>query len=334
MLIQLYQENSSFKELQSEWLALLQDSSTNSVFLTPQFLEIWWDIFGRTKGELAIITMRNSSNELVALAPLYIYREEKEKLLRLLGEPDLCDYGDLIIKLGYEGEVLPPLLSFLKEHFLWEKLEIHGVPEESSVFNSLRLLYESDGVKLHEEFQDNCPSITLPPTWDQYLELLRPKDRHELRRKLRRWESQSDSAWYVANSLNTIEADLESFLLLHRKSKREKERFMDERRSAFFLRLGLSLFQDGWLYLPFLEENGHKIASLFCFAYNNTIHVYNSGYDPEFSQLSPGLICLASTLKDAIAKGRFHFDFLRGEEPYKYRFGAKDRPILAVTIYR
>ncbi|MBI4595681.1 MAG: GNAT family N-acetyltransferase [Candidatus Tectomicrobia bacterium] len=334
MLIQLYKESRCFKELEKEWLALLSVSSTNTIFLTPQLLETWWATLGHTKGELAVITVRNSNYELVALAPLYLCQEKNETLLRLLGEPDLCDYGDLIMKLGYEEEVLPELLSFLKGHLSWERLEIHCVPEESTVFNRLRILFESNGLKLHEEFQDNCPSLMLPATWDQYLELLRAKDRHELRRKLRRWERQSDSAWRLAGSPDTLDADLEAFLLLHRQSKLEKKRFMDERRSDFFLRLGQRLVQEGWLYLSFLEEDGKKIASLFCFDYSNTIHIYNSGYDPEFSHLSPGLICLALTLRDAISKGRTYFDFLRGEEPYKYRFGAKDKPILSLTIYR
>lgn len=333
-MIQLYKESSCFQELKQEWLKLLQHCSMDTIFLTPVWLETWWAVFGHKRGELAIITVRDQKASLIAIAPFFIYQESGQKVAHLLGEPDLCDYGNFVIRSGYEEEVLPQILRSMRELLPWDRLEIYGVLEESVVFANMRILQKNNGLKMQEEFLDNCPFLILPATWDQYLEELRPKDRHELRRKLRRWEKQGDTSWYLTHAQESLLADLEAFLSLHSGSKTEKERFMDESRREFFFRLGRKLFEEGWLYLSFLERGGQKIASYFCIDYNGTINVYNSGFDLKFSDLSPGVICLALSMKDVISKGRTRFDFLRGEESYKYRLGAKDRPILSVTIFR
>lgn len=334
MLIQLYTDDSCFKQLEREWFALLQQSTMNTIFLTPLWLECWWSVFGHKRGELALVTARDERGSLVAIAPFFIAQERGQKVGYLVGEPDLCDYGNLIVRSGYEQEILPQILTSMRELFSWDRLEIYGIPEESIIYETMRMLRASNGLKLQEEFLDHCPFMVLPPTWEQYLEGLRPKDRHELKRKLRRWEGQDDINWYLPSSHERLMEDLEAFLALHRNSKREKERFMDDNRSEFFFLLGRRLFDEGWLYLPFLEKSGQKVASFFCIDYNSTVNVYNSGFDLRFSQLSPGLVCLALGIKDAISRGRTCFDFLRGEEEYKYRFGAKDRPILSLTIFR
>ncbi|HUM72501.1 MAG TPA: GNAT family N-acetyltransferase, partial [Chloroflexota bacterium] len=88
--------------------------------------------------------------------------------------------------------------------------------------------------------------------------------------------------------------------------------------------------QDGYLQLLFMEVDGRKAATLLNFDYNNRIWVYNSGLDPvNFSNLSLGVVITAKAIEYAADHGRATFDFLRGNETYKYRFGAQD-----TVIYR
>jgi CelD/BcsL family acetyltransferase involved in cellulose biosynthesis len=64
----------------------------------------------------------------------------------------------------------------------------------------------------------------------------------------------------------------------------------------------------------------------------NHIWVYNSGLDFQFSELSLGWVLLGHLLEWAIENGRQCFDFMRGDEQYKYRFGAIDRQVMRAQV--
>jgi CelD/BcsL family acetyltransferase involved in cellulose biosynthesis len=163
--------------------------------------------------------------------------------------------------------------------------------------------------------------------------LLDKKQRHELRRKLRRAESEADTRFIVVGTEHDLRAEMRRFVELHQKSTPEKDEFMDPQMQGFFFDVASVLQAKGWLQLTFLEIDGHRAASLLNFDYGNSILVYNSGYDPaQFSYLSPGIVVTARCIEHAIALGRGKFDFLRGDEVYKYRFGAQDTKVHRLLI--
>ena len=89
----------------------------------------------------------------------------------------------------------------------------------------------------------------------------------------------------------------------------------------------------GWLDLAFLSADGVPIAALWCFAYGTTYAAYNAGYHPAYADLSAGIVLLAACIRQAIARGFTAFDFLRGHEPYQYRFGATDQPLYQLRAH-
>ena len=84
----------------------------------------------------------------------------------------------------------------------------------------------------------------------------------------------------------------------------------------------------GLLRFGILELNGLPVAAVMYFDYNNTVFLYNNGYDPQYSFLSVGLISKVLCIKDSVERGRGKFDFLKGAEEYKYRLGGKE-----ITLY-
>ena len=99
--------------------------------------------------------------------------------------------------------------------------------------------------------------------------------------------------------------------------------------------VGDVLAERGWLQLSFLDIGDQPAATYFCFDYGRQILVYNSGYDPQASpQLSSGWVLLSRLIQDAIGQGRERFDFLQGNEDYKYRFGGVDTPVHRTLIHR
>jgi CelD/BcsL family acetyltransferase involved in cellulose biosynthesis len=183
--------------------------------------------------------------------------------------------------------------------------------------------------------QDVCPVITLPQNWEDYLAAVGKKQRHEIRRKMRKIESEAETRWYAITSETEIDRAMDDFINLHQKSTQDKEEFWNNKLVQFFKALASRLAGLGWLRLYFIELNGVQAASMLCFDYNNEFLLYNSGYDPEqFAHLSPGNVLTSYTILDAIELGRSRYDFLRGDEIYKFRFGAEAEPVYDLEIYR
>ena len=110
---------------------------------------------------------------------------------------------------------------------------------------------------------------------------------------------------------------------------------MTDEMQAYFRAVATVLAERGWLQLSFLDIGDRPAATYFCFDYHGEILVYNSGYDTSASpQLSPGWVLLAELIQHAIAAGRTRFDFLQGNEDYKFRFGGVAEPVHRMEIRR
>jgi CelD/BcsL family acetyltransferase involved in cellulose biosynthesis len=175
--------------------------------------------------------------------------------------------------------------------------------------------------------------LDLPPSWEAYLERLSGKDRHELKRKIRKLERElPGTSVRVHASPEGWEGALAEFLRLHRLSKVGKARFMDERMEAFFREATRALATAGWARLWFLDHEGAGVAAFLCLEYRGSVDLYNSGFDPVHAKLAPGIVLLAHVIRDAIERGVPLFDFLRGEEPYKYAFGPTAQDLFRVQV--
>ena len=107
---------------------------------------------------------------------------------------------------------------------------------------------------------------------------------------------------------------------------------MDARMERFFRRAIVALAAAGAARIAFLDLPDGPIAAFVTLEWDGTVGLYNSGFAPARAALSPGLVLLAHVVRDAIERGRRRFDFLRGEERYKYEFGPTPEPVHLVTI--
>ncbi|MFC2015773.1 GNAT family N-acetyltransferase [Chloroflexota bacterium] len=262
--------------------------------------------------------------------------QEGSSVLSLVGCRDVSDYLDLIIERGQEEAVYGALLDYLENSAPeWDLVDICNIPQDSPTYSRLRELAEARGFQTLVEVEDVCPIISLPATWDEYLMMLDKKQRHEVRRKLRRADGEVDTRFVIVGPEHDLDAEMRAFIDLHQKSTPEKDQFMIPQIQAFFFDVARVLQQSGWLQLAFVEMDGEKAATLLSFDYRDAILVYNSGYDPaRYRHLSPGIIVTARSIEHAIALGRSEFDFLRGDEVYKYRFGAQDTLVRRLLVAR
>ncbi|MBZ0310293.1 MAG: GNAT family N-acetyltransferase [Anaerolineae bacterium] len=330
--IEAFHTEEAFSRLRDEWNPLLESSPRNRLFMTWEWQSTWWAAYH--PGELWIITVRDSQNTLIGLAPWFIHPHPKGRLVRSIGCVEVTDYLELIIRPGCEYEVLRALTEHaLTQKDRYDSLDFCNIPVDSPVLQVWPHLLESAGYELHIDQQEVCPHIPLPDSWDEYLQtLLDKKNRHELRRKLRR-AGTVEIHWEYLDVANHPEEAQQRFLALMRASNPDKALFLDDPENTdFFQRMIPVIAEKGWLQISLLQINGEDAATYLSFDYGNKILLYNSGINPKISaEVSPGIVLLTYIIRDAIEKGRDEFDFLRGNEEYKYRLGGQDRPVMMLN---
>jgi CelD/BcsL family acetyltransferase involved in cellulose biosynthesis len=334
--LKLYTDESGFGALHDDWNTLLARSRSNSLFLTWEWQTTWWRCLG--EGDLWLLAWYDEDRP-VGIAPLYLHRDAAGlRRFDLVGCVEVSDYLDLIVEPGREQAIYDTLLNWLDGDACpaWDVTGLCNLAEASLTHRLLPELAAGRGLEAVTTLEDVCPLILLPDSFETYLqENLSKKQRHEVRRKLRRIEEEAAVRWYAVDGSADLVRETDAFLHLHRLSKDEKESFMTPEMEAFFREAIQATHQAGWLYLAFIEVNGAKAAAMLGFVYDGRLLVYNSGYDPaSYSELSPGIVLTARIIEDAIQRGLRVFDFLQGNEVYKYRFGAQDTVVYSTTLRR
>jgi CelD/BcsL family acetyltransferase involved in cellulose biosynthesis len=296
----------------------------------------WWRCLGND--DLVVIAFRNEVGQLVGLAPLYgSINAAGQRELSFVGCVDISDYLDLLIDQEHVETVHQALLDCLESDggLAWDKLYLCSLPQHSVTHTQLADAARARGWQVTVEQQEVCPVITLPGSWEEYLAGIDKKQRHEIRRKIRKIERETDTRWYVIDSEEGLAEAMDTFIRLHQQSTQDKEDFWSDDLIWFFKTVSAEIARAGWLKLFFIEVNGIDAAAMLCFDYNNEFLLYNSGYDPaQFANLSPGNVLTSYTIQEAIRLGRTRYDFLRGDEIYKFRFGAEAEPVYDLSIVR
>lgn len=325
MAITLAETN--FEALSKEWTELLPRAYSDNVFLTPTWQNLWWTQFSKS-GKLHLLAFRDRE-KLIGIAPLI----EKNSSIYFLGDTDLFDYHDFIVDSKYLDDFYDKLSSYFTAS-PWSSIKLHSLGNESPTLKQLPGKICSMGWNSKIVLEDSVPGMNLPQNWDEHLAKLGKKHRHELKRKIRRLEDNGPYNVISSGDVNSSKVSIEEFLDLMKASKEEKSRFMTADREVFFREMVHVLSSEKTLNLYFLEVQDHIVASAICFDYNGSRFLYNSGYNPQFSHLSVGLILKAFTVRDAIESGFHYFDFLRGDEPYKYHLGGQESHISTLELSR
>lgn len=312
-----------FAPLEASWKELLSTFPGDTIFLTWDWQRLWWNLCG--EGELHLLAVQEGE-ELVGVAPLI----RQGTCWGLAGGVEVADFLDIVASPAHAESVVAAVLDYLNR--LGGEVELRNLRPTSLGATLLVAEAQRRGLQPVLEQEDVSPRVELPTDWDAYLHLLTKKDRHELRRKLRRLQASGAVRYFVATNPTTRARDVDDFIRLHRLSAPEKANFMTPTMARFFHALVDEFAPRGWLRLYFLEIDGVRVAAVVLFDYGGEFLLYNSGYDPASAHLSTGLLLKAFTLRDAIAEGRRAFDFLQGNEPYKYDLGARDVPILRLRL--
>ena len=311
----------------------VSDGSGRTTFVDrPEWLRAWWEEYS-TGSDLKLLSVWEEAGKPALIAPLQV----ANGTAAFLGGTDLFDYHDFICPRG-AGDVKPAYVDAVIRKLTSDsgisRLEFLSLPEDSTAIEYLPAVCEAAGWLVAVEMEDVAPRLSLPGTWDEYVAGLTRKNRHELRRKLRRLEGAGQLRHFEVSDPAMVADGLDDFFDLHRKSTPDKAEFMSPDRERFFRRAALLLAEEGITRLSFVELDGLRIASSLSFVCCGTKYLYNSGYDPAYRRLAAGLLNHAYNIRRSIEAGLSVFDFMRGNEAYKYHLGGTDRLLYKLTATR
>lgn len=274
-------------------------------FAGRSLLETWWTVRG--EGDLAIV---EGPDALFAT-------EQTGTTIRLVGEADLFDYHSPL------GKAVTGLVTDWARNLpAGINLDLDSLPGEAAdpFMDGLR----NAGLAPVAEVHESAAVVELPDDFEAYLALLGKKQRHETRRKARRFGEILGPPRLVRE---TGEAAVTRFAEMHRLADGRKGTFMSSEMEALF-----EAFHAAGAVVDFLYGDGDEpVAAGFGFEDESAYYLYNSAYDPEAGAASPGIVLVSELIKQATTKGKARFDFLKGDEVYKYRLGATPRPLWRIT---
>lgn len=322
-------EQGTFEDLAGHWQHLIDGCSQPTFFDSLTWQTAWWSEFG-ANSELKLLAVRSDSGDVELIAPLMLDGSE----VSFLGSTDLVDYHDFLSADRARYSSVEAIVRAVDEMPGVESIMLQSIPGHSATITEFREFAEKFGWDVEIKQEDVAPRVELPATWDAYLAGLRKKDRHELRRKMRRLEAAGEVTHLELSRPDDIEAAMDDFMALHRMSTADKAEFMNADRERFFRKVAVALAHERATRLLFLEIDGEKVATSLSFVCRNVRYLYNSGYNPARSSLSVGLLNHALTIKKSIEEGLGVVDFMRGDESYKYHLGGVDRAVFALTATR
>ncbi len=300
-------------ELEKLWTSIKVEN--DNPFLNYEINKTWFDIFGGNS------TLKIFSDNENFIAPMYF----QKNVAYLCGGQDLFDYHDFISNQNVNKDLIKQLFDEILDKI--NLVELNSIVSGSKLHKYI--------IELEKEYEINyinedvCPIIKLPNTFENYLLQLSKKNRHEIRRKIRKFENNLEFE-IVETDSNNVEEHLIEFLRLM-KLNPEKRNFLNQSRIEFMSRVIKYAILSNTGNLTFIKIKNEMVATSFEFKNNDKLFVYNSGYNDNFSEYSVGLLNHIYNIKNKVSKYKF-IDFLRGSEEYKYRIGCINQDLITIKI--
>ena len=296
------------------------------LFVLPPWLKVWWQHFGDDR-QLQLYAIHHADT-LLGIAPLVI----EGATARLAGDPSVCDYLDVIATAPQPNDFFNGLLEHLRQEGI-TTLELGPLRADAAALSGLAGVARKMHCEVDCQQVATSAELALPSTWEAYLQGLKGKQRHEIRRKFRRLHETGRTSLRCIQSPQDLKPAMPLFLKLFRANRPDKATFMSPRMASFFTDMAEALAAIGMLKLYILDLDETPAAAVMCFDVAGTLYLYNNGYDQHFHTLSVGLLSKVLTIKDAVQRGTKIYDFLKGDENYKRQLGGQPVPIYNCVIH-
>ncbi len=341
MKVTEFREPGILETLRPQWEGIMRHSDSDTIFLTSEWMTSWWTAYGRS-GALRLLVAADGSGVVRGIAPLRLQtvRRSGQSRQALIfagdGSTD-SDYLDFIVERGFEH----PVLEAFYDHWIKQPgespvLVLNEIPATSPNFPLLRDMAAKNGL-LWEETSVPCGTVQLPGTWEEYLGMLRPRFRTQIRSALRNLESRAGVNFGFCENPEQVNRLLDALFDLHTRRWAQDGKpgvFNREGKRDFYRALSPALLKHNRLRLSWLEWNGRILACQYGFVYNGTYSQLQEGYEPDTSHWNCGVGLRAWSIRKMIEEGIREYDFLGGIGRHKTDWGAEIKFSKQVVIAR
>jgi CelD/BcsL family acetyltransferase involved in cellulose biosynthesis len=318
-----------FTALEGAWTALNDPRHPGAAFRSAAWLATWWNS-GSANGEPHVLVARQAG-EVVGILPLYAEPTA-------LGGRRLRLMGDGIVGSDYLGVVarardLVPLGRAFAEWLARapvDELDLDGLSADDPLVAPLEAAYGRRAEVLPRYL---CPHVRFGATFEAYFSALPDGIAAQWQRR-RRWLEGRPG--YRLDHLRTpaeIAVGMELLFDLHRRRwalDGGSDAIDGPRVESFHREAARRLASLGWAHLFVLHVEGAPRAALYGFRHGDRFAFYQSGHEPAWRPRSVGTVLLGHVLRLCHSEGLSEFDFLRGSEPYKFRWATGVRQTVRV----
>lgn len=310
-----------FESFRVPWNELLSKSNSDNVFLTWEWLYSWAECFLNKSRELFIVVF-HEDNEVIGIAPWYIKSIRKRmfeiRQIDFLGTNEAgSDYLDVIIKKGKEKHVSLFLYNFIFTDATtkWDRLRLYDIPSNSLFLMHFLNITKEKGKYIEVNHASFCPVAMLPASEDEFMSSLSSKRGQSFRRDLKILRK-SDIINHVIFSTENIGTAIKDFFNLYA----AKSNWPDNNQHMLIQKF-IDKTGDGSIQIDFLTADGVPIAGLLHLRYLDTLNLYHMAVDKTYNpKVSLGNIMVGLSIINAIRSGIKCYDFLKGDEEYKFHW--------------
>jgi CelD/BcsL family acetyltransferase involved in cellulose biosynthesis len=320
-------------------------------FRSWAWLSCWWKAYGPTapgsspKSRLAIFGVFDDVETLIAVAPWYLDSSALHgRVLRPLGSGEVCsDYLGVLCDPHAQEAVIGALTDELllqsgreaPDSVPWDLIELGCVDSQDHLMSQLANNLAVSGCIVHRRPDMSCWRLNLPVNWDMYVASLSKNQRRDVRRLERELLNTYRVEFHSVQSMDDLPNAMDILLDLHQRRRHmlgEKGCFASERFLAFYREVVPALMRTGQLEFCWITLDGRPVAVEYQLAGDGVLYDYQTGVDPDAMKHQPGKLLNLAAIRRAIERGYRAFDFLRGDESYKARLGARPRPTIEYRV--
>lgn len=335
--VKVIRTRSELGELAGVWNAFVDRCPGGNVFLTWEWISNWVEVYLPEDRLLTVVISDGGAPR--AIAPLCVQEKRfvggaKIKVLRFLGSGEVCaDHLDMMVTGDREGEwsrrIWDELFGPLRRE--WDVFEYYDAPGASSILEAFGRFAKKDTrcIKSESVGDTICPYLDLPGSWEEFLEQCGGTRRYTISYSMRKLAEQGNLEKRFCEKADEVDGFMEAFISLHQKSWNARGKpgaFSSTRFAEFHRRVAKEFLEKGVLFLCSFHLDGRHVGSFYGFQYGGTVSYYLLGVETNpVKRVKTGTAVLGHCIEEAIRRGCKEFDFLRGDEEYKYRWTSTDR---------
>lgn len=319
----LIENSEDLKETESLWNELTEERREIAVHSVFPWLYSWWEsylVFPKVFSgyfKLFVLIIQDEQRDSTGIAPLIVEQGDERKVIRFLGQ-GVSDYADFLVK-GDRMSFFRNLVDVLEQIHPTAEVDLQQFPKHSLNYEPFKAVLDERGYSVQESIIEKCPYVSINGDWDNYYSSISKKHRYDISRCQRLLSEQGNLVFKRLNVVDDKHIDAFSHINIQRQHSLSRlSLYENPFKNDFVRRVTKRLNNLGMIDAGILFYRDQIISYIYGFHYRQTHYYWNISFLPEYASYSPGKILIYCMLIDSFEKGYKKFDFMRGDEDYKF----------------